>query len=389
MSELSELIADRHILVCVGPGGVGKTTAAAALALRAADEGRRTIVCTIDPARRLAQSLGLQALDNTPRRIKVESTSSERRAPELWGMMLDMKSTFDDMILDMTSPERAQQIFANPFYQHISSTLAGTQEYMAMEKLWELHEEGRWELIVLDTPPTRSALDFLDAPKNVTDFLEGRFLRMLLWPYLKAGKTYLKAVNFGAKAFLKVATKITGSELLADVANFFMAFEGMYDTFKDRAKRVHELLAARRSGFVVVSAPQEASLREARYFVQRLGAEKMPLGGVVMNRTHIVPATPGLEDPRGLAERARAVGDGRVLAPALDLYASWREISLREEDAVKAALGDLTEVPVWRVPDMADDVHDVPSLRRVAEELLGPLPPMPPRKTEPRNTAEI
>ena len=374
MTALEELLGDRHIIVCVGPGGVGKTTTAAALALRAAEQGRRTIVCTIDPARRLAQSLGLDTLDNSPRRIEVTG-SPERRKVELYGMMLDMKSTFDAMILDMTSSDRAEKIFANPFYQHISSTLSGTQEYMAMEKLWELHEEGRWELIVLDTPPTRSALDFLDAPNKVTDFLEGKFLRMLLWPYLKAGKTYLKAVNFGARTFLKVATKITGSELLADVANFFLAFEGMYDEFKDRAKRVHDLLAARRSGFVVVSAPQEASLREARFFVQRLAAEKMPLGGVVMNRTHAVPAVAGLEDPRALASRARAAGDGKVLAPALELYASWRDISLREEDAVKAALGDQAHVPVWRVPDFADDVHDIGALRRVGEVLLGPLPP--------------
>ena len=372
-SGLGELLADRHILVCVGPGGVGKTTTAAALALRAADEGRRVIVCTIDPARRLAQSLGLDALDNSPKRIDVKGARGRAPKGELWGMMLDMKSTFDDMILDMTSRDRAEKIFANPFYQHISSTLAGTQEYMAMEKLWELHEEGRWELIVLDTPPTRSALDFLDAPKKVTDFLEGRFLRLLLWPYLQAGKTYLKAVNFGAKAFLRVATKITGSELLADVANFFLAFEGMYDTFKDRAKRVHDLLIARRSAFVVISAPQEASLREARYFVQRLESEHMPLGGVVMNRTHDVPAVAGLGDPRSLAERATNAGDGRILAPALELYGAWREISIREADAVKGALGDLTAVPVWRVPDLADDVHDIPSLRRVGEELLGPL----------------
>ncbi len=374
MSDLAQLLAERHVLVCVGPGGVGKTTTAAALAVRAADEGRRVIVLTIDPARRLAQSRGLDALDNTPRPVTVKAFPGRKPRGELWGMMLDMKRTFDEMILDMTSKERAEKIFTNPFYQHISSTLAGTQEYMAMEKLWELHEEGRWELIVLDTPPTRSALDFLEAPKKVTDFLEGRFLRLLLWPYLQAGKTYLKAVSFGAKAFLKVATKITGSDLLEDVANFFLAFEGMYDTFKERAKRVHDLLAARRTAFVVVSAPQEASLREARYFVQRLATEKMPLGGVVMNRTHEVPAVAGLEDPRALASRARAAGDGQLLAPALDVYASWREVSIREDAAISSALGDLPGVPVWRVPDLADDVHDVVALRRVGEALFGPLP---------------
>ncbi|MGH2792874.1 MAG: ArsA family ATPase [Actinomycetota bacterium] len=374
MSELAELLAQRHVLVCVGPGGVGKTTAAAALAVRAADEGRRVIVLTIDPARRLAQSLGLDTLDNTPRLIPAKAFPGRKPKGELWGMMLDMKRTFDEMILDMTSPERAQKIYANPFYQHISSTLAGTQEYMAMEKLWELHEEGRWELIVLDTPPTRSALDFLDAPKKVTDFLEGKFLRLLLWPYLQAGKTYLKAVSFGAKAFLKVATKITGSELLEDVANFFLAFEGMYDTFKERSKRVYELLAARRTSFIVVATPQEAALREARYFVQRLAAEKIALGGVVMNRTHDVPAVAGLEDPRSLAERARAAGDGALLAPALELYGSWREVSVREDAAIASSLGDLQTVPVWRIPDLAEDVHDVAALRRVGEALLGPLP---------------
>ena len=374
MSELSELLAERHVLVCVGPGGVGKTTTAAALAVRAADEGRKVIVLTIDPARRLAQSLGLDTLDNTPRPIPAKAFPGRKPKGELWGMMLDMKRTFDEMILDMTSRERAEKIFDNPFYQHISSTLAGTQEYMAMEKLWELHEEGRWELIVLDTPPTRSALDFLDAPKKVTDFLEGKFLRILLWPYLQAGKTYLKAVSFGARAFLKVATRITGSELLSDVANFFLAFEGMYDTFKERSKRVYELLAARRTAFVVVSAPQEASLREARFFVQRLGAEKMPLGGVVMNRTHDVPAVAGLEAPRALAEQARAAGDGALLAPALDVYASWREVSIREDAAIASGLGDMHTVPVWRVPDLADDVHEVGALRRVGEALLGPLP---------------
>jgi anion-transporting ArsA/GET3 family ATPase len=370
-ADLARLLAERHIVVCCGPGGVGKTTTAAALAVRAADEGRRVIVCTIDPARRLAQSLGLDALDNTPRPVPPRAFRGRRPRGELWAMMLDMKRTFDEMILDMTTPERAERIFANPFYRHVSSTLAGTQEYMAMEKLWELHEEGRWELIVLDTPPTRSALDFLDAPKRVTDFLEGRFLRLLLWPYLQAGKTYLKAVSLGARAFLRVATRITGSELLEDVANFFLAFEGMYDTFKQRARRVYELLAARRTAFVIVATPHEAALREARYFLDRLAAERMPLGGVVLNRTHAVPALESVDDAEALAEKARAAGDGALLAAALELHASWRRVSLREEAAVAAALGDPPGVPLWRVPELPDEVHDVPALRRVGDALMG------------------
>lgn len=369
MTGLDTLLAERHILVCCGPGGVGKTTTAAALAVRAADEGRRVIVCTIDPAKRLAHSLGLEVLGEAPHPVPGDAFRGRKPRGELWAMMLDMKRTFDEMILDLTTPERAHRIFANPFYAHVSSTLAGTQEYMAMEKLWELHEEGRWELIVIDTPPTRNALDFLDAPRKLTDFLGGRFLRLMLWPYLMAGRTYLKAVNLGARAFMKAATRITGSELLADVANFFQAFEGMYDTFKQRAQRVYELLAARRTAFVVVSSPQEASLREARYFLRRLEQDRMPLGGVVMNRTHEVPAVPGLEDPRSLADRARAGGDGTLLAPALEVYASWREVSLREKAAIAAALGDLPDVPLWRVPELADEVHDIPSLRVVGEAL--------------------
>src|SRR5438034_306344 len=280
---MDSLILDRstRIVVTCGSGGVGKTTTAAAIALRAAEQGRRTIVLTIDPARRLAQSLGLDSLDNAPRRIEVTG-GPERRKVELYGVMLDMKRTFDEMILDMTSRERAEKIFANPFYQHISSTLAGTQEYMAMEKLWELHEEGRWELIVIDTPPTRSALDFLDAPRRLTDFLEGRFLKLMMLPYMKAGKTGLRMINFGTRVALRAVTKITGSDLFADVADFFQQFEGMYETFKQRSKRVRELMTARRTAFLIVTAPTEPSLKEARYFSERLTDEKIPLGGLIV-----------------------------------------------------------------------------------------------------------
>ena len=232
---IDELLLDRHIVVCTGSGGVGKTTSAAALALRAAELGRRAIVCTIDPARRLAQSMGLEQLGGEPKLVPVTAGRSRSKG-ELWAMMLDMKSTFDQMVLEMTTPERAEKIFTNPFYHHISSTLAGTQEYMAMEKLWELHEEGRWELIVIDTPPTRSALDFLDAPRRLTDFLEGRFLKLMMLPYMKAGRTGLKVINFGTRVALRAVTRITGSDLFADVADFFQQFEGMYETFKLRRR---------------------------------------------------------------------------------------------------------------------------------------------------------
>ena len=361
---IDELLLDRHIVVCTGSGGVGKTTCAAALALRAAELGRRAIVCTIDPARRLAQSMGLEQLGGEPKLVPVTAGRSRSKG-ELWAMMLDMKSTFDQMVLEMTTPERAEKIFTNPFYHHISSTLAGTQEYMAMEKLWELHEEGRWELIVIDTPPTRSALDFLDAPRRLTDFLEGRFLKLMMLPYMKAGRTGLKVINFGTRVALRAVTRITGSDLFADVADFFQQFEGMYETFKLRSKRVRELMTARRTAFLVVTAPTEPSLKEARYFAERLTDEKIPLGGIIVNRAHAVPGVAGLEDPAAIAAR---VGDG-VLAEALRTYGAWRAVSLREERLLDGTLGAMEDTPVWRIPDLADDVHDLRSLHEIGELL--------------------
>ncbi|MDP8932453.1 MAG: AAA family ATPase, partial [Actinomycetota bacterium] len=217
-----------HVLVCTGAGGVGKTTIAAALGLAGAQLGRRTLVLTIDPARRLAQSLGVDALDNTPRRV-------EGASGELWAMMLDMKRTFDEVVDEhAATPERATAIKSNRIYQTLSSSLAGTQEYMAMEKLHELHVTGDWELLVIDTPPTRNALDFLEAPRRMTDFLEGRLLRALLLPGMAAGKGLTRLVGFGTQTFMRVAGRVTGMELLEDLADFFRNFEGMYDGFKER-----------------------------------------------------------------------------------------------------------------------------------------------------------
>ena len=356
--NIDRLIDDEHILVCTGSGGVGKTTTSAALALRAAEAGRKVIVCTIDPARRLAQSMGLDELSNEPHPVE---GVGRKGGGQLHAMMLDMKRTFDEMVLEMTTPQRAEAIFANPFYKHVSGSLSGTQEYMAMEKLWELHELGRWELIVIDTPPTRSALDFLDAPRRLTDFLEGRFLKLLLWPYMKAGRSGFKLLNAGMGIALKAVTRITGSELFTDVAAFFQQFEGMYEDFKRRSARVRDLMQGRHTSFLVVASPTEPSLREARYFADRLRAEKMPLGGVVVNRAHLVPPAPGLEDPRGLASRL----EPGPLTEALEAYANWREVSLREERLVASLLGALDATPVWRVPDMPDEVVDLKALREV------------------------
>ncbi|MHB8510612.1 MAG: ArsA family ATPase [Actinomycetota bacterium] len=383
MTELSALLHERHIIVCCGPGGVGKTTTAAALALRAADEGRTVIVCTIDPAKRLAASLGLAELDNKPRLVPQESFGDKAPQGELWAMMLDTKTTFDEMVENMTPREQAERILSNPFYKHVSSTLSGTQEYMAMEKLYELHEEGRWHLIVIDTPPTRSALDFLDAPKKITDFLDSRFLRTLLWPTLAAGRSTFKVMNFGARAMLKMATRITGSELLLDVASFFQAFDGMFGHFKARAERVRELLSARRTAFVIVSAPQEASLNEAAFFIERLQKEKMPLGAAIVNRTHDIPLM--IDDVADRAAEAAKHDESSVLTTALKLYATWSELADREREAIAKTLpGDGPRV--WMVPDLAEEISTIEPLRSIGVQLFGPLMfPRNRRTSDPKN----
>ena len=365
---LSGVVAQRHIIVCTGAGGVGKTTTAATLALAAAREGRRTIVLTIDPARRLAQSLGIEALDNTPRPVAgVEGLDA---------MMLDMKRTFDDVIeRHADNAGRAQRIKGNRFYQQLSNTLAGTQEYMAMEKLYELHTSGDWDCIVIDTPPTRNALDFLDAPKRLTDFLEGRFLKMFLAPGMAAGKLATRAVGFGTGLFMKAASRLTGQAVLSDLAEFFQSFEGMYEGFKNRALSVYKLLQSPDSAFVVVSSPEEPALREARYFLQRLASDGMPTAGLVVNR---VTQTPGdglaaltREEARRAARRLEGGGADRAAAAALlRFHADRLEVARRERHNVEAALRGLDPHVLVEVPLMATDVNAVDDLDELAAYLL-------------------
>ncbi|QRX93484.1 ArsA family ATPase [Streptomyces noursei] len=283
--EVDALIDDprTRIVVCCGSGGVGKTTTAAALGVRAAERGRKVVVLTIDPARRLAQSMGISELDNVPRRVK---GVDEAAGGELHAMMLDMKRTFDEIVEGHADAERARAILENPFYQSLSAGFAGTQEYMAMEKLGQLRAGDAWDLIVVDTPPSRSALDFLDAPKRLGSFLDGKFIRVLMAPAKVGGRAGMKFLNVGMSMMTGTLSKLMGGQLLRDVQTFVAAMDTMFGGFRTRADATYRLLQAPGTAFLVVAAPERDALREAAYFVERLAAEQMPLAGLVLNRVH-------------------------------------------------------------------------------------------------------
>src|SRR6476619_379633 len=307
--DLGAMLANSKtkIVVTCGSGGVGKTTTAAAMGLWAADSGRKVAVLTIDPAKRLAQSLGLDELDNDPRRVEVDLADN---GGELWAMMLDTRRTFDEMVANHSTPDRAAAILANPFYKVISTSFSGTQEYMAMEKLSTLAATGQFDLIIVDTPPSRSALDFLDAPQRLSSFMDGRMIKLLATP----SRGVMKIVGAGFALFSKAVPTILGGQMLQDAAQFVQLFEDMFGGFRQRAQATYELLRAAGTKFVVVSICEADSLREASYFADRLRAEHMPLAGLILNRTH-----PPLADlPAGQAEvAAEKLGRSAPLAAAV------------------------------------------------------------------------
>lgn len=360
-------VREAHVLVTTGSGGVGKTTTAAALGVAAAMEGRRTLVLTIDPARRLAQAMGLESLEDEPSRVDLGDLAPDG---ELWAMMLDMQTTFDRLIdQNASSPAGAAAIKSNRIYRTLSSTLSGTQEYMAMERLHELHEAGEWDLLVIDTPPTRSALDFLDAPKRMTAFLEGRLLRLLLKPGLVAGRGIGRVVGAGATAFMRVAGRVTGMELLDDLAEFFRQFEGMYDGFKERAEQVLELLRHADSRFVVVTSPEPPPLREARFFLERLQQEGLHAAGLVVNRVR--PEVPRDPTDAALQRAAETLAeDDPAVAGALRLLGDVRNLAARQHRDVAAALYGVDLRSVVEVPLLGGDVHDLAGLRTIASTLM-------------------
>ena len=375
--DMDRLIDDRRtrIIVCCGSGGVGKTTAAAAIGLRAAERGRQACVLTVDPARRLAQSMGLTSLDNTPRQVDgVEAGSGG----SLHAMMLDMKRTFDEIVEAHADPDRAAQILANPFYQSLSSSFAGTQEYMAMEKLGQLRHADEWDLIVVDTPPSRSALDFLDAPQRLGRFLDGRLIRLLTVP-AKAGMSYMKVLNAGFAMMTGALTKILGAQVLKDAQTFVTAFDTMFGGFRERAEWTYRLLQAPGTAFLVVAAPEPDALREASYFVERLDAERMPLAGLILNRVHVSPAarlsaarslaaaetldmaaaeTPDLRDgPDGSGPRYD------LAAAVLRMHAERMNLGKRERRLAEHFTSAHPAIPVAEVVAQPEDVHDLDGLR--------------------------
>jgi anion-transporting ArsA/GET3 family ATPase len=358
-----------RIIVCCGSGGVGKTTTAAALAVRAAEAGRSVVVLTIDPARRLAQSMGLTSLDNTPRPVSGVDASG---GGQLHAMMLDMKRTFDEVVLAHATPERAAAILENPFYQSLSSSFSGTQEYMAMEKLGQLRAEDRWDLIVVDTPPSRSALDFLDAPQRLGSFLDGRFIRLLMGGARSGGRAYLKVLGAGLGAVTGLLTKILGAQVLKDVQTFVAALDTMFGGFRERADTTYRLLQAPGTAFVVVATPERDALREASYFVERLDQEGMPLAGLVLNRVHSGGAQ-SLSAERAMAgaETLDESGEHPLAAGLLRLHAERARIHTREQQLRSRFTAAHPRVPVVDIPALAGDVHDLVGLREIGSALAG------------------
>jgi anion-transporting ArsA/GET3 family ATPase len=369
VTTLTRQLARRRVVVCVGAGGVGKTTVAAAIGLQRALEGGRVLVCTIDPARRLANALGLTALGNVETRVPEHAFTEAGLAPrgELHAMMLDVKRTWDELVgRHAHDPAQRDRILKNRLYRQMSAALAGSQEYMATEKLYELATERDYDLVVLDTPPTAHALDFLDAPDRILDFLGDETTRALLAPALGAGKVGLRLAQLGGSYIAKTLAKFTGAEALADLGEFLRSFHGMYEGFKDRAEAVRTLLSHPDAGFVIVTSPASAAIDEALAFHERLHAEAMPIAGVVVNRV-----TPSLWDggrplPDGATLAAALPGGDAGLAERLAVNLAEHQLLASADQEAILRLKAPIDAPHAVVPRIEDDVNDLGGLARIA-----------------------
>ncbi len=364
-------LSARQLVVCAGAGGVGKTTVSAAIALRLAGEGARTVVVTIDPARRLASALGMTGLADEPQRVPADGVLPAG-AGELWALQLDAKATFDRLVARYAADDATRdRILDNRIYRHLSGAVAGAQEYMAVERLHELVEEGRFERIVLDTPPATNALDFLDAPQRITRFIEGRALRLLIRPGMAAGGIGWRLLHAGSGTVLALLERLTGAQLLRDVGEFLAGFEGMYQGFAARAEAVRELLTSERAAFVVVAAPEPDPLEQAVALAARLREEGFPLAGVVLNRVHPLPGG-GLPSNGALAAALGAAGSADAEGLAVRAAAAIAEeqlLGLRDLDAGEGLRAVMGPGQVTQIPSFEQEPVELTGIAEVAEAL--------------------
>jgi anion-transporting ArsA/GET3 family ATPase len=385
-SSLDGLLATKEIVIACGPGGVGKTTTAAAAAVMAAvRHGSKVLVLTIDPAKRLADALGLDGIGNTEHRVPDEAFRAAGLKPrgQLWAAMLDTKESWDELIRRQAPDKQTRdEILANPLYQNIAGRFVQSHDYIAMERLYEIHSEGDYDLIVVDTPPTRNALDFLDAPQRMADFFSSRLLRWLIIPYRS------RLVNVATKPFYNVADRILGTEFLGDISEFFILFQSMYDGFVERSESVGRLLSDRRTTFVVVSTLEAVPLREAEFFAEQLTARHLHLGAIVLNKVlpDYLRGTAGtamaeairdradmlaarLAHDLGVADPALADADqiSRVLTEVADSYLNFQVVALREME--ERAMLSVTPDVLATVPFFDTDLFDLAGLARLGEQI--------------------
>jgi anion-transporting ArsA/GET3 family ATPase len=373
-SGVAHLLRGKDVCICAGSGGVGKTTVSAAIAAGMAARGKKVAVLTIDPAKRLADSLGLPELGNTERRVDpalFEAQGIELEGGELWAMMLDAKATFDEVIAKHApDAETRDRILENRIYRQISNALAGSQEYMAMEKLFELHQEDRYDLLVLDTPPSRNALDFLDAPRRLTQFIEGRSLQVFMRPTGLG----MRLFGRGTSMMFSALRRLTGVDLLEDISEFFQAFSGMVGGFQERAKRVNELLADKRTSFVVVCGPQGEPIEEAVYFHRQLVEAALPFGGVIVNRVHHESEFEISPDEDVVGELEDALGDPDLAARAAASLADYRVLAESDACNIGRLTAEMRARRVIKVPYLDEDVHDLAGLMEVNRYLFATRP---------------
>jgi anion-transporting ArsA/GET3 family ATPase len=366
MTSVDAMLRGKRIVICAGSGGVGKTTTAAALAMGMAERGLKVAVVTIDPARRLADALGLEELGNEPTLVDPERFSAHgvEIEGELWALMLDAKRTFDALIERLAPDEGTRdEVYANRIYQQLSSAVAGSQEFTAIAKLYELDQDGGYDLLVLDTPPSRNALDFLDAPARLAHFFGGRAVRMFVRPAGLGGRI----LGRGTGVVFGLLQRVTGVDLLHDLSVFFRTLGGMVDGFVERARRVGALLEDPGTTFLIVTAPRHDPVQEAIYLHRRLSEAGMPFGGLVINRVHAVPAEAVAAVSAGLAGELGDALTGRVQSSARELGA----LAARDQAAIERLLAELGDPPAVVIPEFDDDVHDVEGLALLRAYLFG------------------